>query len=251
PAAAEGRGGRVLALKDTDAPYPLAASGKVGDTSFKVDGTITNVAQLSALDLAVQVSGRTMAELYDVIGVALPGTSKYTTRGRLVRAQKMIRYQNFTGRVGDSDIAGTLQFDTGGKRVFMHGELNSKLLNLADLGPLVGPDQPKDEGVLPDMPFDSDRWDSIDADVKIRAGSIRRPKALPLENLATRIQMKDKVLTLDPFEVGIAGGRIAGPIKLDGQKDPIAAQAALRVRDLSLPKLFPTLKENQKSIGDI
>ena len=251
PAAAEGRGGRVLALKDTDAPYPLAASGKVGDTSFKVDGTITNVAQLSALDLAVQVSGRTMSELYDVIGVALPETSKYTTRGRLVRAQKMIRYQNFTGKVGESDIAGTLQFDTGGKRVFMHGELNSKLLNLADLGPLVGTDQPKDEGVLPDMPFDSDRWDSIDADVKIRAGSIRRPKALPLENLATRIQMKDKVLTLDPFEVGIAGGRIAGPIKLDGQKDPIAAQAALRVRDLSLPKLFPTLKENQKSIGDI
>src|SRR5678809_16449 len=65
------------------------------------------------------------------------------------------------------------------------------------------------------------------------------------------IRMKDKVLTLDPFEVGIAGGRIAGPIKLDGQKDPIAAQAALRVRDLSLPTLFPTMKENQQSIGDI
>jgi len=63
--------------------------------------------------------------------------------------------------------------------------------------------------------------------------------------------MKDKVLTLDPFTVGIAGGVITGPIKLDGQKDPIAAQTALRVRDLSLPKLFPTMKENQASIGDI
>jgi uncharacterized protein involved in outer membrane biogenesis len=251
PAAAEGKGGKVLALKDTDQPYPLDASGKVGDTAFKAKGTLTNVAQLSSVDLAIQVSGTTMSELYDVIGVAFPETSKYTTQGRLVRAQKMIRYQNFTGRVGESDIAGTLQFDLGGKRAFMHGELNSKVLNLADLGPLVGTDQPKDEGVLPDMPFDSERWDSIDADVKLKAGSIRRPKALPLENLAARIRMKDKVLTLDPFEVGIAGGRIAGPIKLDGQKEPIAAQAALRVRDLSLPKLFPTMKENQQSIGDI
>jgi AsmA protein len=251
PAAAEGKGGKVLALKDAGTPYPIDVAGKVGDTSFKARGTLTNVAQLSSLDLAIQVSGRTMSELYDVIGVAFPETSKYNTQGRLVRAQKMIRYQNFTGKVGESDIAGTLQFDTGGKRVYMHGELTSKLLNLADLGPLVGTDQPKESGVLPDMPFDSDRWDSIDADVKIKSGSIKRPKALPLENLATRIRMKDKVLTLDPFEVGLAGGKISGPIKLDGQKDPIAAQAVLRLRDLSLPKLFPTLPENQKSIGDI
>jgi len=101
------------------------------------------------------------------------------------------------------------------------------------------------------MPFDSDRWDSIDADVRIKAGSIKRPKQLPLEHLATRIQMRDKVLTLEPFEFGIAGGRIAGTIKMDGQQDPIAGNVALRVKDLDLPKFFPTMKEGQDSIGDI
>ena len=63
--------------------------------------------------------------------------------------------------------------------------------------------------------------------------------------------MRDKVLTLEPLEFGIAGGKIAGTVKLDGQKDPIAATANLRVSDLSLPKLFPTIKEGQASIGDI
>lgn len=249
--AVKGRGGPVLGLKDIDDPYPLDAAGKIGDTAVKVKGNITNVAQLSALDLTIDLQGKTLSELYDVIGIAFPETSPYKTRGRLVKGDQMIRYEKFTGTVGESDIAGTLQFDLGGKRAFMHGELNSKVLNLADLGPLVGTDQPKDAGVLPDMPFDSDRWDSIDADVKINAGSIRRPKALPLDKLATRIQMRDKVLTLDPFTVSVADGVISGNIKMDGQKDPIAATTALRVKDLQLKKLFPTLKESQASSGDI
>ena len=209
------------------------------------------MAQLTALDLTIDIRGQTMSELYDVIGIALPETTPYATRGRLVKGDHMLRYEKFTGTVGESDIAGTLQFELGGKRAYMHGAVESKLLNLADLGPLVGTDQPKEEGILPDMPFDSDRWDSIDADVKIVAGSIKRPKQLPLEHLAARIQMRDKVLTLEPFEFGIAGGRIAGTIKMDGQQDPIAGNVYLRVKDLELPKFFPTIKEGQLSIGDI
>ena len=251
PTTAEGRGGPVLALKDTNDAYPLEASGKVGGTSVKAKGTITNVAQLSALGLAIELRGKTMSELYDVIGIAFPETTPYTTRGRLVKGDHMIRYEKFSGTVGESDIAGTLQFELGGKRAFMHGALDSKVLNLADLGPLVGTDQPKEEGVLPDMPFDSDRWDSIDADVKMKAGSIKRPKQLPLEHLAARVQMRDKVLTLDPFEFGIAGGTIAGTVKMDGQQDPIAGNVNLRVKDLDLPKFFPTIKEGQTSIGNI
>jgi len=247
----KGRGGPVLGLKDADTPYPLDAGGKIGDTAVKVKGTLTNVAQLSGLDLAIDLQGKTLSELYDVIGIAFPETSPYKTKGRLVKGDNRIAYEKFSGTVGESDISGTLNFDLGGKRPFMKGELNSKLLNLADLGPLVGTDQPKESGVLPDMPFDSDRWDSIDADVKLQAGSIQRPKALPLEKLATRIQMRDKVLSLEPFTVSVAGGVISGTIKMDGQKDPIAATTALRVKDLQLPKLFPTMEKNQGSIGDI
>lgn len=253
PATAEARGGPVLALKDADKPYPLDATAKVGGTAIRAKGTITNVAQLSGLDLAIEFKGQTMSELYDVIGIAFPETTPYITRGRLrlAKGDNHLEYDKFTGTVGESDIAGTLQFELGGKRAFMHGTVDSKVLNLADLGPLVGTDEPKESGVLPDMPFDSDRWDSIDADVRIKAGSIKRPKQLPLEDLATRIQMRDKVLTLEPFEFGIAGGRIGGKIRMDGQKDPIAGIITLRVKDLDLPKFFPTLKEGQDSIGDI
>jgi AsmA protein len=248
---ASGHTGHVLSLRDDSAPFPLKAEAAIGDTKVRVDGVITGLVGLKGFDTRITLSGQTMDELYWVVNVALPSTKPYTTTGRLVRDGTVVRYANFTGKVGESDIAGTLEVDTGGKRPFMKGALTTKTLNFADLGALVGTDQPRQGGLLPDMPFEPERWDSVDADVRIKAGTISRPKQLPIENLSARIQMKDSVLTLNPLEFGIAGGKLAGPVKLDGSKDTIRAETQMRVRNLQLAKLFPTIKENQASVGDL
>jgi AsmA protein len=252
-AAGSGRGGPVLALRDNKTPYPLKAEAKIGKTTIKADGTITNIVELRTFDLKIDLKGETMATLYDVFGIAFPRTSPYTTSGRLVRDGNVVRYENFSGKVGESDLAGTMQVNLreGKKRPFMQGDLTSKVLSFADLGPLVGTTQPRKTGVLPDAPFDPARWDSVDADVKIRAGTIKRPEQLPLDKLATRIQMRDKVLSLNPLEFGTAGGRLAGTIRLDGNKEPIRGDVNMRVQNLQLAKLFPTVKQTQGSIGDL
>jgi len=247
-----GHGGPVLSVREEELPYPLRAEAKIGNTSVKLDGTITGLVGLKQMDLNIEkLSGKSMEELYWIINVAFPETTPYTTSGHLVRGNDKVRYEKFTAKVGESDLAGSLEVDTGGKRPRMTGDIIAKVLNLVDLGPLVGTNQPAKSGLLPDAPFDSSRWDSVDADVKIRAGTIKRPQQLPLERLLTRIRMKDKVLSLDPLEFGIAGGRIAGTIRLDGTKDPIHADAHMGVRDLKLGELFPTIKEAKASIGDI
>jgi AsmA protein len=252
PATAEGHGGPVLSLRDTDEPYPLSGSAKIGDTAVKLDGRITELVGFSGIDTRIELSGKTMEDLYWIIGVAMPSTSPYSTTGHLVRDGKLIRYENFTGKVGESDLSGTFQFDAGGSRPVMTGDLQSKVLNLADLGSLVGTDQERErEGVLPDMSFDPARWDSVDADVKLHSGTIKRPKQLPLENLTVRVLMKDKVLSLEPLDFGLAGGRLKGPVRLDGRPDAIAGDTVLRVDKLQLAKLFPTLKQSQLSLGTL
>jgi AsmA protein len=252
PATAEGHGGPVLTLRSTDQDYPLKASAKIGETSVKLDGRITELVGFSGIDTRIELSGKSMDDLYWVIGVAMPSTSPYTTAGHLVRDGKVIRYENFTGKVGESDLSGTFQFDAGGKRPLMTGDLRSKVLNLADLGSLVGTDQEREkEGVLPDMSFDPARWDSVDADVKLESGTIKRPKQLPLEKLKVRVLMKDSVLSLEPLDFGFAGGRLAGPVRMDGNKDPMDSSIAMRVDKLQLAKLFPTVKEAQASLGNL
>jgi uncharacterized protein involved in outer membrane biogenesis len=251
PAAASGHGGPVLALRGNNEPFPLKGEAKIGDTAIKVDGTITEIVALAGIDMAVQLSGKSMDELYKIIHVAFPTTSAYTTSGHLVRQENMVRYEKFTGKVGDSDLAGTFEFDTGGARPLMKGDLHSKLLDLADLGPVVGTHQPRKSGVLPDAPFDAKRWNSVDADVKLRAGTLRRPEQLPLDDLSTRIRMQDAVLSLDPLEFGTAGGKLTGTIKLDGRQDPIKGNARIRAHSLQLSKLFPTVKVTQASAGNL
>ncbi len=248
---ASGHAGHVLSLRDANTPFPLRGEARIGATALKVDGTITGIAGLEAFDTAVQLSGKSLSHLYQILNIALPDTPPYSTSGRLVRDGSVVRYENFKGKVGRSDLSGTLQVDTGGKRPYMTGTLQSKVMDLGDLGVVVGTDQPRKDGVLPDSPFEPKRWDSVDADVRIKAGTIRRPEQLPIQNLASRIQMKDRVLTLNPLEFGIAGGKLVGPVTLDGSGETIRADVRMRVERLQLAQLFPTLEQAKGSVGDL
>ena len=271
PLKAHGSGGPVLAMRDESTPYPLQADLSVGHTGVKIDGTITSLLKFSAMDVRLNLRGESLAQLFPLLGMAFPETRAYVTDGHLVHSGKTWRYEKFSGRIGDSDIAGSLQIETGGKRPAMKADLVSKLLDFADLGPLIGarpgrvqaakraalpPAQiaaatPAQARVLPDMPFRTDRWDSVDAEVTLKAKTIRRAKELPLENLVTHLSLRDSILKLDPLDFGVAGGQLNAVISLDGRKDPIQAHARVRARKILLAKLFPAVDLNKTSVGQV
>jgi uncharacterized protein involved in outer membrane biogenesis len=246
-----GHAGHILSLRDESTEFPLSAEVKIGATTLKVDGKATGIVGLERFDTSFHLRGASMSQLYGILNVAFPETKPYSTSGRLIRDGTLVRYEKFTGKVGESDLSGTLQVDTGGERPMMQGNLTSKVMDLGDLGVVVGTNQPRKDGVLPDSPFDPARWDSVDADVTIKAGTIKRPEQLPIEDLSVRIQMKDRILTLNPLAFGIAGGKLAGPVMLDGTRETIRANVKMRVQDLKLARLFPTIEQNQTSVGNL
>jgi len=261
PIKAHGNGGPVLGLRDETTPYPIKADLSVGRTVVKAEGSVTSLLKPTAMDMQLALSGDSLAQLYPLLGIAFPETRAYNTHGHVVHSKQQWRYEKFSGRIGASDIAGTFQIDTGGKRPHMQGDLVSKLFDFADLGPLIGLQPGKLKAalkattasvrVLPDLPFKSERWDSVNAEVTLRARTLRHAKALPLENLMTHLSLRDSVLTLDPLDFGLAGGQLKAMISLDGRQDPIQAQARIKARKIQIAKLFPTIKLNQNSIGQI
>ena len=248
-----GHAGHVLSIRDASTPFPVKGELSIGKTAAKLEGTLTGIVGFKGLDLRFErLSGRSMDDLYDIIGLAFPATSPYMVSGRLYRSDGVWLFENFVGKVGESDLAGSIRVQTAPEtRPFMQGEINAKVLNLADLGALVGTGEPRKSGVLPDMRFAPERWNSVDADVKINAGTIKRPEQLPIERFGAHIRMDERVLTLDPLGFGIAGGRLAGTVKLDGNYDPMRGEVNMRVQNLQLAKLFPTVKQAQGSIGDL
>jgi uncharacterized protein involved in outer membrane biogenesis len=266
-----GKAGAVLSLRQQSVPYPLAANLDVGGTSIAVEGTLTKPSALAAIDMRLKVSGPSMARLYGLTGVLLPETPPFATEGHLTgnlgaHASHWL-YDRFTGRVGNSDIEGRLDFQTGQPRPLLTGAVQSKLLQFSDLGPLIGADsnaskqargvEPVQPGnrVLPVEKFRTERWTALDADVGFKAQRITRDKDLPIANLDTMIHMKDGVLSLTPMNFDIAGGRFTSNIKLDGsgRLNPNAIRAELKAsaRKLKLKQLFPRIEEMQATVGEV
>jgi uncharacterized protein involved in outer membrane biogenesis len=91
----------------------------------------------------------------------------------------------------------------------------------------------------------------MDADVKLTAAHIKRPKALPIEDLKAHLKLKNGELTLDPLNFGFAGGNIDSKIFFNATKNPIAVNTDIQFKKLYLNKLFPTVELTKGSTGFI
>ncbi len=260
-----GLAGALLALRTSDVRYPIEADVTVGDTQVVARGTLTDPSDPSALDIRLEISGASMADLYPVSGLLLPRTPKFSTAGRvvgrIVPGELDLRYEQFSGKVGQSDIAGTLRYRQQ-PRALLTGAVVSNHLRLVDLGRLIGAGEAGNAGkpkpgeiaqpkgrVLPVSPFKTEHWHKMGVDVRFTGRQIIRREALPVEDLDTRLTMKAGVLTLDPLRFGIAGGRLQGKVRIDGLVDPAQGQMQWHAQGLELRRLFPKVGNAPTSVG--
>ncbi len=245
----------------------MQADLKVGDTRLALVGTLTDPVHLSALDVRLWLQGNDLSHLYSILGVNLPQTPPYATDGHLVghlqTGASVFTYRGFTGRIGGSDLEGTLTYRSGRPRPSLAGHVSSNLLRFSDLAPIVGADsnankarrgatvkQPADRA-LPVEPFHTDRWKAMDADVTFKGRRIIKDPALPITDLDTHVILKDGVLSFDPLTFGVAGGTLSSDFHLDGSKAPLQARMGLSARRLRLKQLFPTQKTMQSAMGEV
>jgi uncharacterized protein involved in outer membrane biogenesis len=270
PVTGGGKVGQVLSLKDPDTPYPVQADMRSGPARIAIEGTVISPAKLKAVDLQLQLAGRSMAQLYNFTKITLPETPAFSTsghlKGELDRENGRWTYEDFKGKVGSSDIGGKLVYEGGKPRGKLTGNVHTRQLLFSDLGPLIGGDSNESKKargvdtvqpggkVLPVEEFRTERWKAIDADVRYTAESIRREKTLPINKLSTHLVMKDGVITLAPLDFGVAGGSLRSTIRLDGsgaRGNTIAATAKVAARHIEIKQLFPTIEKMQATVGQI
>lgn len=269
PLSGSGKIGGMLALRSEGTPFPLQADFRSGNTRVALVGSLNDPLNMGGADLQLTFSGDSLGELYDLTGVLLPDTPPFKTDGRLVatfneKNGSRFAYRNFNGRIGDSDIHGSLTYTTGEPRPKLEGDLESRQLRLADLGPLIGVDSGKGSGasksqkttqpadkVLPHDRFETDKWNVMDADVRFKGGRIEHGSTLPISDLSTHVTLKNADLRLDPLKFGLAGGSISSAIHLEGDKKPMQGRAEIQARRLKLKELMPNVELMQKTLGEM
>jgi uncharacterized protein involved in outer membrane biogenesis len=247
-------GGSLLGLRQPERPYPVRLSVVNGATRIMLKGTLLQPMKFGGAQLELQLNGDSLADLYALTGVPLPPTASYQLQGRLDYEKGSIRFHDFNGSVGQSDLSGELAVNLGGKRRLVTANLHSNKVVLADLGGFVGAtpgkagaetesEEQKEqraqaqarERVLPDKPINLPKLRAADLDVRYRAGRIE--SALPLDQLEAHLMSKDGVLALKPLRFTVGEGQIAGNIELDGASKLVHAVADVDFRRIDLKRL--------------
>jgi len=280
PFQAEGRTGDVLYLSaPLQQPFPAEVQARAGQTTLRARGSIASLASLDGLNVDFDLQGPNLGQLYRLLGVALPDTPRYSVTGHLAKQAGVWSVRQVQGRLGRSDIAGEMSFHRQeGKVPRLAGRLQSRVLDFEDLAPLVGLDEPRrgadarpqsppvkvasangkerrvkdpKRKVLPAAPLDVSRLKSMDADVQVQAAKVVNAKGLPLDRMGVRVLLRSGVLVLDPLNLGVAGGQLAGTLRIDANAQPALVQTRLDARGLELNRLLPKAESARSSFGKI
>ena len=281
---ANGRSGGVLKFsQDSQASFPLEMNAVAGRTRLKAKGSIANLAELAGIDATFDLQGQNLDDLFNLLGVVLPSTPPYKLRGKLDKQEKLWAVSQIQGVLGKSDLSGALSFDQSAAVPFLSGKMQSKVMDFADLGPVIGL-VPSNESnskvksrvtfgpankartgasktapragtapgkVLPVTPLDVAKLKAMNADVTYSAADIRHVKELPLDKGSVHIKLKAGVLQLEPISLGIAGGSVAGTVRIDANTIPAAFSTKLDVRAVQLNQLFPAVESTKTGLGKI
>ncbi|MBV9693908.1 MAG: AsmA family protein [Alphaproteobacteria bacterium] len=252
---AEAHGGALIHV-DIDRPYHFAADVRSGATHVAVDGQLARPFHLGQVSATASFEGPSLRDLYDLTGIAFPSTPAYRVSGHIVRDGAHYRLTDIDGKVGGSDLHGTLDVDASQTPMFVQAALTSKRLRFVDLGPLIGAHRSAEASkatqvkagakagasaakvdVLPDAPLDVTRVRQMNADVRYDAGSIES-RDFPLRDLHTHVVLKDGVLTLDPLTFDFVRGKLAGMLRIDARNDVPVTDVDARLSDIHLEQFF-------------
>lgn len=226
-------GGAVLSLRDATHPYPIDAAFENGPTKVTLTGTVRDPLHLAGTDLKLHLSGPDMALLYPLTAIPVPATPPYDITGQLAYADRKIRFSDFRGRFGSSDVEGTIAVDpTARPRPTVDADLASRRVDLADLGGFIGsqpgrlstPGQTPSQRravaraeaspqLLPTVPLNLPKLTSVDVHLRYRGAHIEG-RSVPFDTIATTLDITGGRITVHPLTLGIGRGDMVGNIDL-------------------------------------
>ena len=130
--------GDVLSFQESGELFPLKGHIKAGTTRLSVEGSIADAANISAIDVNLTIAGETLANLYPFLLLPLPASPPYEIVGHLILKGERYSLDALRGKIGSTDVYGKGAYVDRKPRPLLTAELHSNLLNIADLGPLVG-----------------------------------------------------------------------------------------------------------------
>jgi uncharacterized protein involved in outer membrane biogenesis len=236
--------GDSLAGVSHDTPYKFAFTESSGGSRVVGHGAVLRPFNFDVLDTTFEATGPDLKDLYYLTGVTLVNTGSYHLSGKLARRRSRTEFNDLAVTSGQSDMQGHVSIETSSGRPVLDGELNSRFLRLADLGPRAA-GRSSDSDINPAtgtrLLLSNAMLSPIalrrgDAAVTFRAVRVDIGK-VPLHALTAKLTIDHGVLKLAPLLAGVLDGKLNAHVRLDARTDIPAAEVDIKITDLQLSEL--------------
>jgi uncharacterized protein involved in outer membrane biogenesis len=240
-------------------PSPFTLQIANGQTKIAAKGTLLDPISPRRADMAMTMSGPDMALLKPLIGATLPATPAYAVDIGLEYADGLYRITGKTGRVGQSDLEGTITLRAGGGQPpDVTVDLDSHDATLADLLDVIARQRPGEgEGpaksgtrLFSQTPLHVPQLDGGALHLTYRAQTVHGA-GTSLNDLTVQADLTGGALTVRPFSVGAGRGKLTADLSLAPQPDgAMRAAADVRLDGVGLAHLMGPTKYQEAGALD-
>ena len=268
-------GGPLLNV-DPAKPYDFDAEIHAADIRLEAHTEVKHPFDLKSMTSKFHLSGKDLADVYYLTSLALPNTPPYDLSGTVLRDNLEFRIEDFKGRLGGSDIGGTVSIDADRDRTLLRADLRSALLNIEDLAAPLGTQasaenksdtlaqskgqvsdtnpkskagkrarpsvakvdlQAKDTGfLLPDADLQVERVRAMDAQVNYEAESIHTEK-MPIKKVRFHLRLDDGKISIDPLHFTLPEGQFSGTVTVNAQREVPVADLDMKLDHVDLSQI--------------
>lgn len=231
----------------------VRAEAEAGGAHLTFDGLARSGASLAG---RITAKGENLKTLAAVVGASAPDTPPFSITGALHSAARRWEVSGLSGRLGDSDIAGSIGVELTQTRPFLRVALTSASLDFDDLGIVFGipvgvgrgettnatqrearATLDRSDRLIPNARVDFARLAAVDADISFDAAKVRDAPA-GITSLSIKGDLRDRLLRFQKVRAGFAHGELDAEATLDARVDPVTTKTKGVMRGLSLQQLI-------------
>lgn len=240
---------------------PFRLDLQLGRLSLDLAGRAHDLARLTGLAGRFHLAGPSLAAVGDALGLALPTTAAFTTRGHIGKNGNAWQAVLEELSIGSSRLGGEFRYEALQPVGRLSGTLAGTRLWLPDLGPAFGAGAPRGaagrpapsgDRVLPQREFNLPALGRMQADVVVRldAADLGTPLLAPLTPLHATVVLRDRVLSIRDLLARSAGGDVQGFVSLDARTDPPRWHGDLRWSGVRLERLVQARNRSARPARD-
>jgi len=259
----------VLSFRSSGVVFPLRGHVTSRTARVELDGVFSDLFDIGTFDAKLRLSGSTLSDLHPFLRIRPPPSRPFRFEAQLTQTHDIYEFRQLKGKIGATDLAGKATYDRSGDRTHIRADLRSERADIADLRPLIGmrpaterargdrvpggePEATNSKGrVLPARPVRVDRLKAFDASIKFEAKKFEVVAVPMVESLRVTADLAGGVLELKPLALGIAGGRVAGTLRMDARQKPVSSRVRMELRDLKLERLVAWITPRARAAGAV